>query len=58
VNELEQVIRSKGSLSLGETLSSRIYRGVTTPYEANALVSDPHLADLLSRMRSAIDGTS
>lgn len=58
LNELEQVIRSKGSLSLGEALSSRIYRGVTTPYEANALVSDPHLANLLSRMRTAVDATS
>ncbi|MDG2224014.1 MAG: ATPase, T2SS/T4P/T4SS family, partial [Rubripirellula sp.] len=55
VNELERLIRSEGSLSLGEALSSRIYRGITTPYEANAAVPDRNLADLLSKMRAAIE---
>lgn len=45
-SELEDVALREGMLSLAEAVAIRIYRGETTPYEGNRVVTDPSLASL------------
>lgn len=52
-NDLEDLIRSKGTLSLAETTASRVYRGITSAIEANRVVPDAQLSDLVSRLAHA-----
>jgi general secretion pathway protein E len=50
--KLEGLAAEQGMLTLAETAALRVFRGDTTPYEANRAVSDPQLAALTSLARS------
>ena len=42
--ELQDLAEQQGMLSLVESAMTRVFSGVTTPQEANRVVSDPALA--------------
>ncbi len=47
--ELQDLAEQQGMLSLVGSAMTRVFSGVTTPQEANRVVSDPTLAALASR---------
>ena len=47
--ELQELSEQQGMLSMTQSTLVRVYRGITTPQEANRVVSDPDLAALAAR---------
>lgn len=53
-NEIDDVAQRNGMMTMAESAAMRVYRGMTTPYEANRTVSDPLLAKLVGIARDAV----
>jgi type II secretory ATPase GspE/PulE/Tfp pilus assembly ATPase PilB-like protein len=53
-NQVDDIARHDGMLSMAESAALRVFRGATTPYEANRTVSDPLLARLVSLAKNAV----